>query len=171
VRSSSSATGATSRWAKSRTVRWMSRWSSERSKSMRAILTKARSALDDPQRLELRHAAGQPGPLHHVHHPLDVLVGERGLLSQAPVGRAADHDPAGLQLAPQLGPADLLARAGTAHPPAGPVAGGAERALHGAGQAGEDEARGPHAPWDEHRLVGERPGGALAVHAQLPPAV
>src|SRR3954465_554729 len=36
--SSSSATGATSPWAKSRTVRWMSRCSSERSKSMLGIM-------------------------------------------------------------------------------------------------------------------------------------
>src|SRR4051794_5770216 len=36
--SSSSATGATSPWAKSRTVRWMSRCSSERSKSMSGIM-------------------------------------------------------------------------------------------------------------------------------------
>ena len=43
-RSSSSATGATSAWAKSRTVRWSSAWSSERSKSMAlAIIPNDRS--------------------------------------------------------------------------------------------------------------------------------
>src|SRR5215204_106397 len=71
-RSSSSATGATSPSAKSRTVRRISSWSSERSKSMRPLVSGRRELdlvlLDRPQRVEVgRHVLVFHGLEHQPH--------------------------------------------------------------------------------------------------------
>ena len=52
--------------------------------------------------------------------PLDVLVGERRLLGQTAVGRAAHDDALRLELAAQLRAGDLAPRTSAAHPPPAP---------------------------------------------------
>src|SRR6266480_2113644 len=100
------------------------------------------STLNYTDRPQLGHARGQSRSLDHRHDALDVLVGERRLLREAAVRGAADHDAGLLQLAPQLCAADLLAGAGPRQPPARPVAGRAEGALHRALPPGQHEAAG-----------------------------
>src|SRR5204862_103136 len=80
--------------------------------------------------LPLGDARGEARALDDLHHPRDVLVGERRLLREAPRGRAADGYPVGLEPATELGAADLLAGGGAAHAAPRTVAGGPEGALH-----------------------------------------
>ena len=125
--------------------------------------------------------AGKPDDADDALH---VLVGQRRLLGETLVRRAADDDPSGLELAPDLATADLPARPCPREPPAGAVAGGAERQLHRVRLTCEHVARGAHAPRDEHRLPdapveGGYLGGScrestrrtLAMDADVPAAV
>src|SRR4051812_26645266 len=141
-RSSASATGAPSPSAKSRTVRRISSWSSERSKSMRALVSAA---------LELQVVSGHRAQRVEVreHVPVgDVRVREAD-------ERAADE---GERLAwagrVRRGADEHLAPSARAQPPARPV----ERARVARGElpqravaVGERDACGP-------LLVGERVG-------------
>src|SRR5207247_8486231 len=98
-------------------------------------------------------ASGQAGTLDDLDHLIDVLVGKRRLLGEAAVGRAADDDPLGLELAAKLRAADPLPRSGATEQPPGAVTDGSERALHRPRASGEHVARGAHAPGDEDRLA------------------
>jgi hypothetical protein len=57
------------------------------------------SALDDADGDEPRHAAGQPGALDGLDDGVDVLVRERGLLGESPVGPGSYLDPGCRELA------------------------------------------------------------------------
>src|ERR1700754_3098888 len=82
VRSSSSATGATSPSAKSRTVRRISSWSAERSKSMRAL---QRALLPRPPDRERQAGAGLDVHEQHLAVGRERRAGE--LLALAPSDR------------------------------------------------------------------------------------
>src|SRR5205809_1033535 len=87
---------------------------------MRAIRPSAvtRSALDDAEGSESRHAQGDPEAVDHLHHVFDVLVRLRHLLGEGVPARGARDDAARAQL-------DVdAARFGAEHPRAdvaGPV--------------------------------------------------
>src|SRR5947209_12456639 len=138
---------------------------------IRRLASLRRSALDDPERAQQRHADGELGALDDRNDLLYLLVGERRLLGEAPIGRTAHRDPARLQLPAQLRALDLPARRAAAERSAGAVADRAEGALHRCGAAGEDVAARTHASGDEYRLVGERARGPLAMDAERAPTV
>src|SRR5690606_39461288 len=74
---------------------------------------------------------GEPGPLDRLHDLVDVLVGERRLLGEAP-GRPRPHlDADGGELALLLASRGALAGRGAAHGPAGAVARRVERVAAG----------------------------------------
>ena len=92
--------------------------------------------------------------------------------------------PCCFQRPPDLGAGGRGPRGGTAHRPAGAMAGAAEAERQRLVGPGQDPGRGPHAPGDEDRLTdgpvrrrrlrvrrAEGAGGALPVHAQLHAAV
>src|SRR3954468_22922259 len=86
VRSSSSATGATSPSAKSRTVRRISSWSSERSKSMRAswpLLVRVRGELDEQADAVAVAALGRVGLVRVPRGASDVEVRPRDIADEA----------------------------------------------------------------------------------------
>src|SRR3954463_816474 len=129
------------------------------------------SALDDADRPQPRDPPGEAGVLDDAHDGVDVLVGERGLLGEAPARRRPHRDAGRLELASQRAPLDLLLRRRAAQPAPRAVAHGAERALHRPLAPDQHIARGPHGARDEDGLARERAGRALAVHADGPPAV
>lgn len=57
-------------------------------------------ALDHAERAKPRDALGQPCPLDHADDPVDILVGEGGLLREAPRRRRAHHYSRRLELTP-----------------------------------------------------------------------
>src|SRR5207248_10768172 len=82
------------------------------------------SSLDDPERAQLGHSPSQTGALDDAYDTLHVLVGERRLLGQAPIGRTAHDDPLGLELASELGAAALAPGPGPAQATTGAMTGG-----------------------------------------------
>src|SRR4051794_18098149 len=141
-RSSSSATGATSLRAKSRTVSWMRRWSSERAKSMEPNLVAAGAGLgvgDPPQQREGRPQGLALGrgelALEQLAEP--PLAATSGLAQPLAAGRGELDEraaavigvgPAGHQAA-RLEVADGLRHRLRAHPLGGREVARARRAL------------------------------------------
>jgi hypothetical protein len=59
-------------------------------------------AFDDSERDKLRHLAGDTGFMHHIHHPVDILIGLRGLLGQAGHTAGSHLDAVVLQILAQF---------------------------------------------------------------------
>src|SRR3954453_2254823 len=152
-------------------VRRGGRAAAARARRRRAGRASAPLALDDADRPQPRDAPGEARVLNDAHDGVHVLVGERGLLGEAPARRRPHRDAGRLELAPQRAALALLLGGRPAQPAARAVADGAERALHRALAADQHIARGPHGARDEDGLARERAGRALAVHADGPPAV
>src|SRR4051794_1076273 len=83
------------RFSRSRTE---SRKSRTATRDFNASATEAKTFLtllpfDPPQRHQPRHLAGEAGLVDHIHNPIDVLVGVRGLLGELSGRGATDDDP------------------------------------------------------------------------------
>ena len=94
-----------------------------------------------------------PARVHDVDHAFDVLVGDRRLLGELGVRRAAHDDAACLELAAQLVAVDLSLGRAAAHRASGAVARAGQRQVARRIGADEHEGSRAHAARDEHRLA------------------
>src|SRR5689334_21220859 len=107
------------------------------------------SSFDHAHRPEPGDFLGDAGLVDDLDDLVDVLVGGGLFLGESLVAPGAGDDADRVKLLVDPTARGELDGRGAAHHPPGTVAGGAERLRHAAGLAGEDPARGPHAPRDD----------------------